>query len=503
MGNVLVKEETLTQIADAIREKTGTSSLYKPGEMPDAILEISTYSGEGADPNKPVRFYNPYGDLVYSYTVQEIAEMTELPELPEYAGLIGQEWNWSLENIQAVGGKVEIGSLYTTDDGSTRIYIDLIEEALNPKIGFNQLAANSVWIDWGDGSDLETSAVYGKDTVVSVEHQYAHSGKYVIRLIPENEAEFEFVGDYYSTLILHKVPEYNYGNQVFSNAIQKIEIGKGITKFDNRCFNSATLECVTVPKEIASFGNAFQGCENIKSITFPRAEMSLPSYAIRDCYMLEKVLFSEKSISLGGTSFSKCHNLKELILPGNINLSYSGIFADCYSLRKVTILNGVKRLGSDIFTICYSLEEIVLPDTLTSISSGAFSNCISVKFVDIPEAVTTIASTAFYYCHALRRIKIPEKVTEIAANTFAHCYSLRELTVPKNVTDIGASAFSSCLAIEDYYILPTTPPTLSNINTFDKISDTCKIHVPKGCLEAYQTAENWSTYADYMVEMEE
>ena len=108
MGNVLVKEETLTQIADAIREKSGSGDSYRPGKMPEAILEISTYSGEGADPNKPVRFYNPYGDLVYSYTVQEIAEMTELPALPEYRGLIGQEWNWSLEKLQAVDGEVEV-----------------------------------------------------------------------------------------------------------------------------------------------------------------------------------------------------------------------------------------------------------------------------------------------------------------------------------------------------------------------------------------------------------
>ena len=94
MGNVLVKEETLTQIADAIREKSGSSDTYRPGEMPEAILEISTYSGEGADPNKPIRFYDPYGNLVYSYSVSEMEELTELPNLPEFAGLIGQEWNW-------------------------------------------------------------------------------------------------------------------------------------------------------------------------------------------------------------------------------------------------------------------------------------------------------------------------------------------------------------------------------------------------------------------------
>ena len=44
MGNVLVKKETLTQIADAIREKSGSSDSYRPREMPEAILEISTYS---------------------------------------------------------------------------------------------------------------------------------------------------------------------------------------------------------------------------------------------------------------------------------------------------------------------------------------------------------------------------------------------------------------------------------------------------------------------------
>lgn len=155
MGNVLVKEETLTQIADAIREKNGNFDSYKPREMPGAILEISTYSGDGADPNKPIRFYNPYGELIYSYSVAEISEMTELPALPEYSGLVGQEWNWSLEKIQAVGGEVEIGSHYITDDGSTRIYVELIEEALNPKVGFYQTEANSVWVDWGDGVHLK------------------------------------------------------------------------------------------------------------------------------------------------------------------------------------------------------------------------------------------------------------------------------------------------------------------------------------------------------------
>lgn len=41
MSNVLVEETSLQDIANAIREKTNSSDLYKPHEMADAIMNIS------------------------------------------------------------------------------------------------------------------------------------------------------------------------------------------------------------------------------------------------------------------------------------------------------------------------------------------------------------------------------------------------------------------------------------------------------------------------------
>lgn len=503
MGNVLVKEETLTQIADAIREKSGSNDFYRPGEMPEAILEISTYGGEGADPNKPIRFYSPYGDLVYSYTVQEISEMTELPTLPEYSGLVGQEWNWSLEKIQAVGGEVEIGSHYITDDGSTRIYVELVKEALNPKIGFVQATANSVSVDWGDGSPLESSENYGTDNPVSMEHKYEHAGKYTIRLFPEDGAIITLMGDAYSTRLLHKVMEYSNENRVYGNSIRKIEIGACITKFSNRCFHSGTLESVTVPKEITEIGSAFQECKNIRCIVFPKSVKSVSSYAIRDCFSLEKLLFSESDFSLGGTSVVNNYSLKEIVMASNMDLSYSDIFSECRSLRRVVLPKSLKRLGSDAFQNCSALSEVVLPEGLTSIGSGAFSHCGTLEFIDIPETVNSIESTAFYYCYSLRRLKLPDSITTIKANLFTNCYSLNEIIIPTGVTAIDAYAFNTCKGMEHYYVLPEIPPTLNNVNVFTGIIDTCKIHVPKGCLEVYQTADVWSEFADYMVEMED
>lgn len=502
MGNVLVKEETMTQIADAIREKSGTNDLYKPGEMTDAILEISTYSGKGANPNKPIRFYDPYGNLVYSYTVGEFSELAELPPLPEIKGLTGQGWNWSLEKILEVGDEIEIGSLYITDDGSTRIYVELIEETLNPKIGFRQMTANSVAVDWGDGSPLETSDIAGEDTMVSIEHQYSKPDSYTIRLIPEDDAEFTFLGDSYSTRILHKDVNYNHANRAYGNTIRKIELGKGITEFTGRCFYSYSIESVTISEAITSFSTAFQGCYGIKVITFPRGVSSLTSYAVRECRGLEKLLFSDNMVSLSGTSLADCSNLRNVIIPSSVQLTYTDIFADCIGLNRIVLAEKISKIPTDMFDGCYLLKDVVMKGEITSIGSGAFKNCRSLEEIELSDNLTEIGSSAFYCCYSLKRIRLPESIKSIASTVFYSCYALQEIVIPENVTEIKGSAFSSCCAMEHYYMMSAVPPALENVSAFSGIPETCKIHVPKGCLEVYQTAENWSTYADYMVEME-
>lgn len=46
MGKAFIQEETLTNIADAIRQKNLSSNKYKPSEMPAAILALTSFSDE-------------------------------------------------------------------------------------------------------------------------------------------------------------------------------------------------------------------------------------------------------------------------------------------------------------------------------------------------------------------------------------------------------------------------------------------------------------------------
>ena len=111
------------------------------------------------------------------------------------------------------------------------------------------------------------------------------------------------------------------------------------------------------------------------------------------------------------------------------------------------------------------------------------------------------SNTGLVYCNMLHRVVIGSHgVTSIGSYAFSFCYSLASVTIPDSVTSIGSYAFSSCYGAKEYHILPTMPPSLTNLSAFYNIPFDCIIYVPVGSLEAYQTATNWSTYADQMQE---
>ena len=81
-------------------------------------------------------------------------------------------------------------------------------------------------------------------------------------------------------------------------------------------------------------------------------------------------------------------------------------------------------------------------------------------------------------------------------------YSLQEIKIPSTVTKIEGYVFNKCYGLQRYYLYPTVPPTLSRSLDL-AATEGIVIYVPKGSLEAYQTAEYWEYYADCMVEMED
>ena len=392
---------------------------------------------------KDVNFIDYDGTILYSYTAAQAQAMSELPANPTHPGLTSQGWNWTLAQIKAQltampGIPVWVGQMYVTTSGDTEIDIILNNnECLSPYL---TLAVNGTMsVDWGDGSTADTMTGNSLTNNIFQQHIYASTGNYTIKITPVS-GSFSF----YST------------NSSYV----------GVMRISNSSGNRPMSEAYSSAIIAIRMGN---------------------------------------SANISTSSFVRCISLKTITIPSTASISGGYLFRYCYSLKSITLPpNSLTALPNYPFTYCASLERISLPSGITSFSSSSFSYCYSLKNITIQNSVTEFGSSTFVDCYNLNKFTIPNEITAIPNSLLSSCRSLIKLTIPSNITTIGNSAFYSCYGICEYHFTKTTVPTLSNTNAFSGISEGTKIYVPYSAdhsiLNAYKTADNWSTYATYIEE---
>lgn len=425
--------------------------------LASVVVNVSG-GGGGGDPASPkqINFIDYDGTIVKSYTKTEWQSVAALPSNPSHSGLTAQGWNWTKaqidEQLTAMpDDDVWVGQMYITDDGKTRVYIRLEEGKLHPYFGI--CPNGTVVIDWGDNSSVVTLTGTSLTTVQTVDHEYASAGDYVITLTVSS-GSFAFYGTSSTSYILRKNDTTTANiHRVYTNAVQKIELGTG-ANISGYAFNYCySLANITIPSEITSIGNhAFANCFSLASITIPNGITSIDDYT----------------------------------------------FYSCYSLTNVTIPSKVTSIRSYAFCYCSSLASIMIPSGVTRIDGYSFQNCCSLENIPIPSKVTSIGGYMFNSCYSLASITIPSSVTSIGGYSFQNCFSLASIIIPSSVTRIDGYVFRNCYGMAEYHFLRTTPPKLVNTNAFSSIPSDCIIYVPSESLEAYQTATNWRTYASYM-----
>ena len=367
----------------ATMDASGTKTLQTQGKYCEGDISI-TYvkpSGGGSVVQKDVNFYDYDGSIVTSYSAADFANLAQLPANPAHTGLISQGWNWTLADAQtyvAAYGKLDVGQMYVTDDGKTRIYIRLEQGRLAPYFG---LAVNgTATIDWGDGSTASIVTGDSTSTVVNTQHIYSAPGDYVIAVSVNGSAAL--LGTNIGSQILWKNSQVANENRCYQNSIQRVELGIGIDIGNSAFYYCYSLTSITLPSDVTSIGdNAFYGCSSLTSITLPSDVTSISDHA----------------------------------------------FYYCYSLASITLSSGVTSISNYAFYYCFSLTSITLPSGVTSISSYAFEYCSSLASITLPSGVTGIDSYAFYNCYSLTSITLPSGVTSISGRVFYGCASFGEI----------------------------------------------------------------------------
>ena len=382
MSEILtVKDTSLTAIADSIRKKTGKEEKLKfPAEFCSAIESIETGGSSGGDTpkaevkSKDVNFFDYDGTLIASYTTAEAEALTTLPTPPAHSGLVFQGWNYTLEEVKANSDMADIGALYTTDDGATRLEIEVLERR-DIRIRFSQTKASGVLVDWGDGASERSGASAG---MTFLTHNYEEPGEYIITLTIDEDCNVT-LGSYSSHFICIDSLSSNsaqnalrnlyigdrvvaIGNSAFANhyALHTVSMNQSITTLGDECFKCAGILFITIPAGIDTIPySAFSTCNCMKNISLPVSAQNLEQYAIYECKSLKRLNFKNIT-NPNSRAISSNYAIKEIIVNSDATYIPNYFCSDCIGLEKIVFLGKVKILYSGTFSGCYNIKTIDL-----------------------------------------------------------------------------------------------------------------------------------------------
>ncbi len=338
-------DSDLTSVANAIRTKGGTSaSLSFPSDFVTAIGAIPTgitptgtinittngthdvtnYAsanvsvsggGGGGSPDDDVVFYDYDGSVVDSYSAADFANLAALPSNPSHTGLTAQGWNWTLSDAKtyvSTYGKLDIGQMYVTDDGKTRIHIKLGEGRLAPYLG---IAVNgTVDIDWGDGTAHGSLTGTSLTTVKTLQHTYSSAGKYTIVL---NGGSISIYSASSKSRLLSPTSSPNSNDDSYRTSIAGVNLGSNAVIGYYGLAYCYNLQYVTIPSTVNISEEApFYYCYSLKHLTVPTATTTLPRYFAPYSYSLSSVSIPKQTtISSKTHLFLNCYSLRRLIVP--------------------------------------------------------------------------------------------------------------------------------------------------------------------------------------------
>ena len=334
MGNVLVENQSLQDIADSIRSKNGTQTKYKPGEMSAAIDAIS---GGGITPTGTISITsnntydvtqyasasvnvpqgitptgtksitaNGTGLDVAAYAYADVAVPNSYAagdegKVVSNGALVAQTSDSVTQNGTVDTTLINSLTVNVSSSGGTSAWMDADEPTDNKLhiwidltgIGYKvkpQLGSTTGNINWGDGNSQSNVAL-------NTTHTYASQGVY------------EIVVDWSGTL---NIPDNNLL----------------VTCEDSNTYYLARqmIRRIYVPSTVGSIGNN----------------------KLQNSYLIEKATLKNQG-----------------------------------------------ALGTYVFQNATGLKEIVISEGVTTIGTSCYQNAISASKVDVPSTCTSIAANAF------------------------------------------------------------------------------------------------------------
>ena len=300
----------------------------------------------------------------------------------------------------------------------------------------------------------------------------------------------------------------NIAEYAFSGCMNmtSLLLGENVSAIGNYAFqNCSSLQSVNIPDATVSFGGyAFEKCSQMTSARIGTGIKAIPTYAFSNCSCLTDIQLGQNVQSIDKYAFSGCSALPTITLPKSVNTIGDCAFQGCTALKDFIIENRENELSigsngsSPLFTDC-PLDSVYIGGNITYNTSttkgySPFYRNTTLRAVEISDNETEISDNEFYGCVNLKNVRIGNGVTTIGNWAFSGCSSLDFFYSGQKVKNIGKEAFSDCTALTHLESRAGTPPTCGSQALDDINKWTCKLIVPQGYLEAYQSADQWKEF---------
>ena len=253
------------------------------------------------------------------------------------------------------------------------------------------------------------------------------------------------------------------GEKAFAgtDSLRDVVIPSSVVAWGKEAFAGSAVERVTVNGTVVG-ASAFDGCENLISVSFTDKLKKIDEYAFYACTALKNVDIPQSGVTV-----------------------YRGAFGYTTSLEAVEVPAGTKWNGSFAFWKS-GVKSAILH---CGVGGGAFEGCESLGkvVIDLPEGTTATIGAQAFKESALSDITISSGITSISQLAFAKCKNLKTLVIPNTVKTIGTTTISKAdrgVFMESgltEIVIPDSVETMNDKQAFENCADLKSIHIGKNC----------------------
>ncbi len=312
---------------------------------------------------------------------------------------------------------------------------------------------------------------------------------------------------YYSSPLL-------YAHRLFVNGheVKHLEIPESNTTLaDYKFAGFSGMTSLSLPAGLTNIGKStFAGCSSLTMVDFPESLSTLGAESFKNCTGLQELVITEPIQRIDKEAFAGCNGMMSVTFNGPVEVIETDAFAGCDRLNCVIIPdiatwfgNGFMNEKSNPLTLARRLfvndkevTALVIPESVSVIGDYMFYSFTGMTSVVMRNNVKKIGKNAFALCKGLTRLTISDGVTEIGEKAFSTCSNLKSLTIGSRAKSIGDKAFIACTGLTGVTCRSTVPPPAVYVMWFSNVTcNQATLMVPKGSLENYKKANEWSRFS--------